>query len=144
MDFEEIDTVDITSHFEDKLEEIKEETKKAFNLDDDLEDTLVYMLQAMEYLSKRKVTEEVLLSYYENCFNNIKDELLIKYKYGKVLRDPKRIEVTIQTSIEWEKHDMLVFGQKNVCDFIEQRLRVLKNQIFTIRDIIDYKKAFIA
>ena len=144
QNLDDFDTVDISEHFEKKIEEIKDRTVYAFRLEDDLEETLINMIKAFEYLIKRLAEEELNLAYYNNCFNNVKDELLIKYKYGKVLRDPKRIDTTVQSCLEWEKHDLLCFGQKSVCDFIEQRIKALKNQIFSVKDIIDYKKAFIA
>lgn len=140
LNLEEIDSFDIEEYTQDTIKNIDDSVRKAFTVDpEELDESLVNVVECIGELTNRLYKEKMLLSYYKNCFAHIKEKLLVKYKYGAI-RDLDRIDSMIETSLDWQKYDGMVFSQNLICEHIEMRIKAIKNQTFNIKDIIDIKK----
>ena len=140
LDLDSMDVFDIENYTQEAIKDIDDKIKSVFSIDaDELYENIVVIVETLGYLTNRLYKEKLLLNYYTQCFSHVKEKLLVKYKYGSI-RDLDRIESMIETSSDWKKYDGIVFSQNLICEHIQTRMKIIKNQIFNIKDIIDIKK----
>ena len=140
LNLEEMDSFDIEEYTQNIIKEIDDSIRRAFTIDpDELDVSLINIVETFGELTERLYKEKMLLSYYRNCFSYIKEKLLVKYKYGAI-RDLDRIDSMIENSSDWQKYDGMVFSQNLICEHIEMRMKAIKNQTFNIKDIIEIKR----
>lgn len=140
LDLDKIDSIDIEEYTQKKIKEIDSKIEHVFHVyEDTLDETLESIVETTGYLTNQLYKERLLTKYYTHCFNHIKESLLVKYKYGSI-RDLERIDSMIENSEVYKKYDGMVFSQNLICEHIEMRIKIIKNQIFNIKDIIDIKR----
>lgn len=134
---------DIDEKFEEKIEQLKNETEQAFKIDEtNISGELTKCIYKIHTYLTKLTEERILLNKISRKRDDIHGEIYGQLKKGEQIRfDSKgEVEEWVNRNPKWIKINTYYENQKVICDYYSGLLDGLKQKQWALRNKTDLKK----